>query len=183
MELFFSPGQITSQSRPDEFGIKTDIGLAEARQRGREFNESLRGRLFQESNRAHHGQPAMYGRRASRPIVHQKGGGMNFLSETDGFPLAGINIQNEIQLFWRLNDYPGGQNRGPLAHEWRRIGLLQFVEYHRGNNHLPEQTGENVFSSAQNQIMQRRRIGNDNAHGREKIFPSVTWSTAKSATE
>ena len=87
-----SAGQITGQGRLNERGIKPDIGLEETRQRRWQCDEPAGSRLFQEANRAHYGQPAMNGRRASRPIVHQDGGGMDFLCQTDGFQFARIHV-------------------------------------------------------------------------------------------
>jgi hypothetical protein len=82
-----------------------------------------------------------------------------------------------------LHGGPSRQRARPLLHQRRGVRLLQFVEDRRRNHHLPEKSGKDGFGAAQNKVVQRRSIRDNNAHERVRILSSVTLSASKSAAE
>jgi hypothetical protein len=116
-------------------------------------------------------------------VVHQNGVRVNFAGKADRFQFARVNIQRKVYHFGRLHDYPFRQRACPLAHGWRRVRLLHFMEHRRRNHHSAEQFRQDSFRTAQNQVVQRGSVRDNDAHERERIFSKVALSAVRSAGE
>jgi hypothetical protein len=103
--------------------------------------------------------------------------GHALLTLLDSAPPSTARSCGELAERW------GGLEKLPLAHGRRRVRLLKFAEDGGRNHHLAEKSRQNCFCAAQNEVVQRRSIRDDDAHGRARIFSSVALSAAKSVAE
>ena len=147
----------------NQFGIQADVGLLKVSHHGRQINQPAKGSLFDQPQRSHHGQAALRGGPPPGQIIHQHGGGMNFLREADGLQFAAVHIQTGLQMFRTFDGHPFRQGIRPLP-GWRRcVGLLQFGKNCGRDDHLLEEFRQDFYRTAQNQVVQRRSVSRHHA--------------------
>ena len=77
----------------NQFRVKAGFCLAQTCQRGWQFNQSTRRRLFQQADGANDGQSALNRRVAPGAGVHQNGVSMDFLRQTDCLQFARVHVR------------------------------------------------------------------------------------------
>jgi hypothetical protein len=130
----------------------------------RQVNPAARSSLLEQTQRSDHRQPALRGGTASCAIIHQHGSGMDLKRETDRFELPNIDIKRVVERRGLLHDNPGRERLHPPLHHRRRVGLLELSEDGRRNYNLLEKLGEYLIDLAQNEVVKRGGIRDDNAH-------------------
>jgi hypothetical protein len=90
-----SPRPVSFECGVDQCGIESCIGLPKPLHYLRQIKKSPSCRLFKESNRANHREPALNCCEAPGTVIHQDSSRFDFLREANGFQLAGIHVQRE----------------------------------------------------------------------------------------
>jgi hypothetical protein len=83
-------------------------------------------------------------------------------------------------LAWATSNPAAEGSRGSKP---RPFGVLELGKYGWRNDHSLEQPREYRIDTAQDEIVQRRGIRDDDAHERGRIFSSVAASVSRSETE
>lgn len=108
---------------------------------------------------------------------------MDLARKRNGLPLTRVDLQGCVDRARFLERNPGGTALHPFLHCGGRVGLLQLSEDSRRYNDPLEEARQQPLSAAQNQVVERRSIGEDDAHEPREIFPSAASSASRSATE
>jgi hypothetical protein len=90
---------------------------------------------------------------------------------------------SDYRACWVFYKDPGRKRLRPFAH-WRgSIRVLKLCKDSWRNDYLLEELGKQSFYAAQDEVVQRRGVRNDDAHERGKILPSAALSASRSSTE
>src|SRR5579862_6508993 len=140
-------------------------------------------------SKAELGTPAPMRRRTlgrcqpSRAIIDQHCGGMDLTRKRNGLPLARIDLGRRVDHGRFLYENPGGKPSDPLLNRSRGIRLLQLSENGGRYDDSLEEARQHRLGAAQNQVVERRSIGDDDAHEPRAIFLRAASSASRSATE
>ncbi len=121
----------------------------------RQFKKPARCGLFKQANRSNHGKSTGNGGVAACTVVHQNGRGFDLLREANGFQLACVDVQLQVDCLGCLNGSPVRQRDRPFSYGRWSIRLLKFAEDRWRNYDLAEETRQGGFRAAQNEVMQR----------------------------
>ena len=139
----------------NQFYVKPGVGLPKPLHRLPQFEKPARCRLFKQANRSNHGKSTGNGGSASCAVIHQDSGGFDLLREANGFQLACVHVQHQVDCLGRLHGSPVRQRVRPFSYGRWSIRLLKFAEDRWRNYNLAEETRQGCFRSTENEVMQR----------------------------
>ena len=162
---------ITVQQTLQQKGIDSKIGFTKAGNGGRKFNQAALGSSVQHAKRTCHDQtqPACFV--DTLALVHQDQIGLHLQREEYGVTLAAIQTGKRAlrrRTCYRSNLEPGRWVHDPLTNHLRRPRLPEFIGYGLGDQYLGVKGREYVRVIDQDEVSERRGVGNDDArHGSE----------------
>ncbi len=121
-------------------------------------------RFVQHAQCSDHGQSALLRRPPRRAIIQQHEVGVDLNPQTDYLAFAGMEGQGRIVMRGLLNLGPRRQGIGPSANRRRCVLAAQFRQHRRRDNDPLKQPRQDLDRAAENQVVQRTGIRDDDGH-------------------
>ena len=120
--------------------------------------------------------------RPARPAINTAAAWISLAKEIASISPAST-FSDLIERVGFLYKSPGRKGLCPFAHRRRSVRVLKLREDSWRDDCLPEKLRKHSFDTAQNEIVQRRSVRDDNAHERGKSLPSAALSVSRSSAE
>lgn len=145
-----------------------EVRCRQAGKRILDIDETSSGGLHQNTQCARNGQPLITRDADAESLVHEQQVGAFLLGQLNGLAFSWIESpQCRIDLrCCGPNDQPGRRGREPALNGGNRPWVAEFVEDGGGHQDFRVQRGEDVCLFNLNEVVERRRVGDDDDHGR-----------------